>query len=42
MKDSYEASHYTTIYGIYDNTFIKIVNDTIEIYGIYFKYDKYK
>lgn len=39
MKDVYEASHYTTIYGIYDNTFIKVVNDTMEIHGIYFKYE---
>ncbi len=39
MKDVYEASQFTTIYGIYDNTFIKIVNDTMEIYGVYFKYD---
>lgn len=39
MKDVYEASQYTTIYGIYDNTFIKIVNDTMEIYGEYFKYN---
>lgn len=38
MKDVYEASQYTTIYGIYDNTFIKIVNSTMEIYGEYFKY----
>jgi len=39
MKDVYEASQYTTVYGIYDNTFIKIVNDTMEIYGEYFKYN---
>ena len=39
MNEVYEASHYTTIYGIYDNTFIKIVNDTIDIYGVYFKYE---
>lgn len=39
MKDVYEASQYTTIYGIYDNTFIKIVNDSMEIYGDYFKYE---
>lgn len=40
IKEVYEASHYTTIYGIYDNTFIKIVDDTMEIYGVYFKYFK--
>jgi hypothetical protein len=39
MKDIYEASQFTTIYGIYDNTFIKIVNDTLEIYGEYCKYE---
>jgi len=39
MKDVYEASRYTVIYGIYDNTFIKIVNDRMEIYGVYFKYE---
>lgn len=39
MKDVYEASQYTTIYGIYDNTFIKIINDTMEIYGEYLKYN---
>lgn len=39
MKDIYEASHHTTIYGIYDNTFIKIVNDTMEICGVYFRYE---
>jgi FMN hydrolase / 5-amino-6-(5-phospho-D-ribitylamino)uracil phosphatase len=30
---------YSAIYGIYDNTFIKIVNDTKDIYGVYFKYE---
>lgn len=39
MKDIYEASRYSTIYGIYDNTFIKVVNDSMEIYGAYFKYE---
>lgn len=39
MKDIYEASHHTTIYGIHDNTFIKIVNDTMEIRGVYFIYE---
>lgn len=39
MKEIYEASHYATIYGIYDNTFIKIVDNTIEVYGTYFKYE---
>lgn len=40
MKYVYEASQYTTIYGIYDNTFIKIINDTMDIYGEYFKYER--
>jgi len=39
MKDIYEASQYSAIYGIYDNTFIKITNDTMDIYGTYFKYE---
>jgi len=39
MKEVYEASHYTTIYGIYDNTFIKIANDTMKINGVFFKYE---
>jgi peptidase E len=39
MKEIYEASKYTTIYGIYDNSFIKIVNDTMDIYGVCFKYE---
>ena len=38
INEIYEASHYATIYGIYDNTFIKIVDDTMDIYGVYFKY----
>lgn len=40
LKEIYEASMYSTIYGIYDNTFIKVVSDTIEIYGDYLKYEK--
>ncbi|WP_461614398.1 Type 1 glutamine amidotransferase-like domain-containing protein [Clostridium sp. Marseille-QA1073] len=39
MKDIYEASQYSAIYGICDNTFIKITNDTMDIYGTYFKYE---
>ena len=39
MKDIHEASRYTTIYGIYDNTFIKVVNKSMEIYGDYFKHE---
>lgn len=42
MEDIYEASHYAIIYGIYDNTFIKIINGTIEIYGTYLKYNNCK
>lgn len=38
MKDIYEASQFTTIYGLYDNSFIKIVDGKMDIYGIYFKY----
>lgn len=39
MRDIYEASQYSAIYGIYDNTFIKITNGTMDIYGTYFKYE---
>jgi peptidase E len=39
MKDIYEASQFTTIYGLYDNSFIKIVDDNMNIYGTYFKYE---
>lgn len=39
MEEIYEASQHATIYGIYDNTFIKIVDDNMEIFGVYFKYD---
>jgi peptidase E len=39
MKEIYEASQYATIYGIYDNTFIKILDDKMEVYGSYFKYE---
>lgn len=40
IKDVYEASKYSTIYGIYDNAFIKIINDSMEIYGTYSKFEK--
>lgn len=39
-KDIYEASKLSTIYGLYDDSFIKIINDEIEIYGDYIKYEK--
>lgn len=39
MNEVYEASQYAAIYGIYDNTFIKIVNGTMDIYGVYFRYE---
>lgn len=39
IEEIYEASHYATIYGLYDNSFIKIVNDDMEIFGVYFKYE---
>jgi dipeptidase E len=40
LKEVYEASKHADIYGIYDNTFIKIVNGTMNIYGVYLKYEK--
>ena len=39
-KDIYEASKSSTIYGLYDDSFIKIVDDEITIYGDYIKYEK--
>lgn len=39
MKEIYEASHHSIIYGIYDNSFIKIVDECIEVYGTCFKYE---
>jgi len=39
MKEVYEASQYATIYGLYDNSFIKILDDNMDIYGVYFKYE---
>lgn len=39
MKEVYEASQHAAIYGIYDNTFIKIINNTMDIYGVYFIYE---
>lgn len=39
MKDIYEASQITTIYGLYDNSFIKIVDGKVDIYGEYLKYE---
>lgn len=38
-EDIYEASQIATIYGLYDNSFIKIVEDKVDIYGGYFKYE---
>lgn len=39
MIDIYEAAQHATIYGIEDNTFIKIVDGEIKIYGDYCKYE---
>ena len=39
MKDIYEAAQFTTIYGLYDNAFIKILDNEMDIYGTYFKYE---
>jgi len=40
IKEICEASQYATIYGIYDNSFIKIVENEMEICGVCFKYEK--
>ncbi|MEI5907962.1 Type 1 glutamine amidotransferase-like domain-containing protein [Bacillus spongiae] len=38
-EDIYEATRFITIYGVYDNSFIKIVNDKMDIFGTYIKYE---
>lgn len=35
LNEILEASQYSTIYGLNDNSFIKIVNNNIDIYGDY-------
>lgn len=40
IEEIYEAAKYATIYGLFDNSFIKVVDDTIEFYGTYIKYEK--
>lgn len=42
LKDIEEACQYTTIYGLYDNSFITIIDGKMELYGQYvlFKKDK--
>lgn len=39
IKDIYEASQFTTNFGLYDNAFIKIVDNKMDIYGVYFKHE---
>jgi peptidase E len=39
IKEIYEASKHSVIYGLYDNSFIEIVNDTMRIYGNFIKYE---
>lgn len=39
MKDIYEASRYTRIYGLCDEGFIKVVENSLEIYGTCYKYE---
>ena len=41
-EDIYEASQFASIYGLYDNSFIKIVDDKMDIFGDYFKYENIK
>lgn len=40
IEEIHEASQFATIYGLYDNSFIKIVNNKIEIFGDCFRYEK--
>lgn len=39
LQNIYEASKFTTIYGLYDNSFIKIIDNKIDIHGFHFKYE---
>ncbi|MFJ7746778.1 Type 1 glutamine amidotransferase-like domain-containing protein [Peribacillus sp. NPDC097295] len=38
-EDIHEAAQVAPIYGLYDNSFIKIVGDKMDIFGDYFKYE---
>lgn len=39
MKEIYEASRFARIYGLYDEGFIKVADDSLEIYGTCYKYE---
>ena len=38
INEIYKAAQYADIYGIHDNSFIMVVDNNIDIYGTYFKY----
>ena len=40
MEEIYEASKYATIYGLFDNSFIEVVDNSIQFFGTYIKYEK--
>lgn len=40
LEDIDEATIHTTIYGLFDNSFIEVVNDNPVFYGPYVKYNK--
>jgi len=40
MEDICEATEHAAIYGLFDNSFIEIVDDTMEFHGDYIKYEK--
>lgn len=40
IKDVYEASQHTAIYGIYDNAFVKVADDKVRVYGDFLKFEK--
>ncbi|MCA1057636.1 Type 1 glutamine amidotransferase-like domain-containing protein [Rossellomorea aquimaris] len=39
ISDIHEASRFAAIYGLYDNSFIKVVDNKMEIFGDCFKYE---
>lgn len=39
IEDIYEAAQYTTIYGLFDNSFIEVVEGKTEFFGPYLKFE---
>lgn len=40
IEDIYGATEYATIYGLLDNSFIEVVDESTEFYGAYIQYEK--